>query len=818
MSLQAAALPLAEGGFVTDWRSAGRRPRLFDQAGPLVDLGALKGTRITVETTLRGAAGRWAFRLGCDGQCRLWVNGREALRKQADTAACIDDQETALDLQGVADVRVELTPGRRARRLVLRVLGATAQEAAPDTPERLLARLPVVLSPANTPAGPVARAVVGPAPAGQAEVTVRLGEQRAVTHGGRVVLEVPLVEGVALELRAGDSTRRLAPRWRPTAQALGVLGDAAGVQGATEAGASVVWWREELLRRVAGGVPRLVDDGATQLGLALADLARPDGFSRRTGVMVRAYPSPLDGAPQPYALWVPPGAGQGLPLVIALHPSAYSVARTLRGALGLGSQKVPGYDRAALQALLPTGVRGPQAVVVAPWGYDGTGSRYMGKLDVLHVQDLVTERYGTDPRRVVLTGGSLGGLGTWQVGLRYPDRFSALLPVAGYGSVRLYGNVRGVKLQPWERFLVDRRDNVTFVDNAHDLPMRCVHGERDDPRRSTVVVDRYAALGYPHTYEELPGVGHAAWDAAWEGGAAVALARRRPELPARTVLVTGSYRHAEAYGVRVDQFEDHAALARVVVERKGCRGACTFGAAAARWEVRTENVRRLTLRGRADALVVNGAALGRLDGEVHLASGQRVADAAPPAGEKRPGVSGPLDDIRYVPHTFVYGTRVAAETDTNRRLAEHLADYHWYDAALGLPVIPDTAVTDAVLRERHLVLIGTRASNAVLDRLADRLPIRVDGEAALLRGVRYEGQGPAGSLGVIFVAPNPEAPHHQLVVRTGSGRRGVWLSAWLPDWLPDYVIFDERMSADRAGYLMGARRPIAAGNFDRTWR
>jgi predicted peptidase len=44
----------------------------------------------------------------------------------------------------------------------------------------------------------------------------------------------------------------------------------------------------------------------------------------------------------------------------------------------------------------------------------------------------VQRHYSTDPGRVVLTGLSDGGYGTWSVGAKYPERFSALVPMGSY--------------------------------------------------------------------------------------------------------------------------------------------------------------------------------------------------------------------------------------------------------------------------------------------------------------------------------------------------------------------------------------------------
>lgn len=40
--------------------------------------------------------------------------------------------------------------------------------------------------------------------------------------------------------------------------------------------------------------------------------------------------------------------------------------------------------------------------------------------------------YSIDPKRIYLTGASVGGDGTWEIGLHYPEHFAALVPVMGY--------------------------------------------------------------------------------------------------------------------------------------------------------------------------------------------------------------------------------------------------------------------------------------------------------------------------------------------------------------------------------------------------
>jgi predicted peptidase len=48
--------------------------------------------------------------------------------------------------------------------------------------------------------------------------------------------------------------------------------------------------------------------------------------------------------------------------------------------------------------------------------------------------DNVEKQYRVDTHRVYLTGLSMGGFGTWELGLRHPDRFAAIAPVCGGGE------------------------------------------------------------------------------------------------------------------------------------------------------------------------------------------------------------------------------------------------------------------------------------------------------------------------------------------------------------------------------------------------
>jgi len=118
-----------------------------------------------------------------------------------------------------------------------------------------------------------------------------------------------------------------------------------------------------------------------------------------------------------YALSIPRGysAARPVPLVLALHfggnPSG--------AALGLVNVLVG-------PALVDLG-----AIIVAPESMDRGWNSTANERAVTALLDAVQASYRVDTRRVVVTGFSMGGAGTWHFASRFPGRFSAAMPMAG---------------------------------------------------------------------------------------------------------------------------------------------------------------------------------------------------------------------------------------------------------------------------------------------------------------------------------------------------------------------------------------------------
>lgn len=219
-------------------------------------------------------------------------------------------------------------------------------------------------------------------------------------------------------------------------------------------------------------------DGAEQL-LAAAKGGK-DPFAGRTGDIKRHYFFAAAGEIMPYHLYLPAGytPTRPFPLVVALH--------------GLGAN-----EDSMLSPLykIPPLADQHGFIVVAPLGYrvDGgygafTGSRrgQLSEQDVMEVVKLVRQQYKIDDGRIYLVGHSMGGIGTWALGAKYPELWAALAPISGTGS-------------------------PATVEKMRAIPEIVVHGDADDivpVNGSRAMVAEMKKLGVEVKYLEVPGGNH----------------------------------------------------------------------------------------------------------------------------------------------------------------------------------------------------------------------------------------------------------------------------------------------------------------------
>ena len=129
-------------------------------------------------------------------------------------------------------------------------------------------------------------------------------------------------------------------------------------------------------------------------------------------------------------------------------------------------------------------------VMIAPQCPTNTGWN-VGTLDKL--LDQVLADYRVDKKRVVLTGLSLGGFGTWSWSTEHPERFAGLVPICGGGKSDKAAALKG-------------------------MPIWAFHGDADSVVKfatGQAIVDAAKAAGADIKFTVYPGVGHNSWGKAY---------------------------------------------------------------------------------------------------------------------------------------------------------------------------------------------------------------------------------------------------------------------------------------------------------------
>ena len=250
-------------------------------------------------------------------------------------------------------------------------------------------------------------------------------------------------------------------------------------------------------------------------------LGAPSGHAEETGFLSRTVL--VGGAEYRYQVYVPPEhASSGhLPVVLALHGGGEygrdGIAQTTVG-LGPAIRRHP--DR------FPALVVFPQVPRDGTPGFQGAGAAI-----ALAALDKTMAEYAADRSRVYLTGLSMGGNGAWYLAYHHADRFAAALIVCGFVG-EFTGRQSGVRYPP----IVPRRVGDPYREIASRLsrlPIWLFHGEADpivSVEQSRRMAAALKALGANVQYTELAGVGHDAWDLAYERADVMAwLFRQRRE-------------------------------------------------------------------------------------------------------------------------------------------------------------------------------------------------------------------------------------------------------------------------------------------------
>jgi len=121
----------------------------------------------------------------------------------------------------------------------------------------------------------------------------------------------------------------------------------------------------------------------------------------------------------------------------------------------------------------------------------------------------VVAKYAVDADRVIVTGLSMGGFGTWALAAAYSDRFAAIVPICGMGDPETAERIKHIP---------------TWVFHGAKDPVVPIKGTRKFPNLelgknlvgSQDMVDALKAAGGSPKFTAYPDAKHDSWTAAYE--------------------------------------------------------------------------------------------------------------------------------------------------------------------------------------------------------------------------------------------------------------------------------------------------------------
>jgi predicted esterase len=538
--------------------------------------------------------------------------------------------------------------------------------------------------------------------------------------------------------------------------------------------------------------------------------------------VVRAYRSQIDNSIQPYAVLLPHDYGKDpkkrwrLDIVLHGRDGSLSEAKFIATHQG-NAPKDLGY------------------VQLEVYGRGNNAYRWAGEKDVFEAMDAC--RYADirglerptfiDSHRIVLRGFSMGGAGTWHIGLQTPDYFCVMGPGAGFTTTHGYIANLPKQLPDYQEKCLHIYDAVDYAENAFNIPIVAYSGENDPQKKAADNIETILKeFKEPHKFTHLvaPGLEHQMpkeWQEKAEAEYRKYADKPRDRDRNRVRFVTYTPRYYECDWLVIFALDESYRKAVVDATRAG--RTVTVKTSNARWIfVEKEPMAKGPVRVVIDDQVVEtsrkddprGMWLEKRDGVWEENHRQNVVNRFREKPEKWAFMSGPIDDAFRNRFVVVGPSSEGWEAASMKQFA-HVWDKYFRGT---LPTVrPEEYKPEkSYIPEKfgHLILFGTPDTNPLIAKVVPLLPITWTKEKLVVNGVEYDPKTHVP----VLIYPNPLDENKTYVV-LNSGHTfkeadlkgtNALLYPRLGDWA---VIKPTPTEKDPAAYEV-----VAAGLFDENWQ
>jgi predicted peptidase len=224
--------------------------------------------------------------------------------------------------------------------------------------------------------------------------------------------------------------------------------------------------------------------GLVLTGLVVFFLAEAEaGVKTKQGFLDKVYTAP-SGEKSKYVVFAPHdyNGDKEYPLILFLHGS---------GETGTDGEK---QVQVGLGPAIKKQEKTFPCLAVFPQSHERTWQADSNDAkNALGILAEVRKDYKVDPKRIYLTGLSMGGYGTWSLAVKHPEQWAAIVPICGGGDPSKAAAIKDI---PCWIFHCDA-DNVVPVRQSRDMK------------------EALEKAGGAPKYDEYAGVGHNSWDRAY---------------------------------------------------------------------------------------------------------------------------------------------------------------------------------------------------------------------------------------------------------------------------------------------------------------
>lgn len=510
--------------------------------------------------------------------------------------------------------------------------------------------------------------------------------------------------------------------------------------------------------------------------------ARTPWFPRE-GTTILGYKSSIDDSIQPYAVTLPKGYSNTERRLWPLHVVLHGRNAKLNEVSFIhehDGKAVPD-DRNWIQLDI--------------FGRTNNAYRWSGETDVFEALSDLRWRANIDWLKVALRGFSMGGAGTWHIGLHYPSHWAAI--GAGAGFVDTVHHLKLEKpLSPLHQKLTRIYDAQDYALNAFNVPIIGYGGELDPQLFAAKAMHaKGQEVGVPIEILIGPETAHKFHPDSLRKFMAFInthTEKGRPDSARakRLKFVTYTVKYKACEWISIEEQVKPYEASTVEVETDDATNTV---------EVQTTNVAMLRIEGVAGFARIDGGKPLPLERNTHKRANyfEKTPDGWQPTNDdrirefaqierrdvtqvdshrivqfsadrlrKRHNLQGPIDDAFMQPFVCVRPTGQAWSEEHANWAKWTLERFEKeFDKRLRgrIPVVNDNQVTDQLISDKNLILFGDPGSNILVAQVIDQLPVKWTRD-------RFEVQGQSYSTaehGLALIYPNPLNPRKYVVLNSG---------------------------------------------------